>query len=100
MCRCAPTVRHIWLNKTLAHIKERFWWQRMHRDISRYVLSCTVCQGRKATTNPAQPVPVQPIPPPETPFKILGLDHLGPFPRTSGGSKFLIVAVDHGSRTI
>ncbi|KAL3250977.1 hypothetical protein MRX96_055294 [Rhipicephalus microplus] len=93
MCHDASTAGHFEQHKTLALTKKRFWWRRLHSDISRYVLSRTVCQARKATTNP-QTVPMQCSPPPETPFAILGLDHLGPFPRMSRGNKFLTAATD------
>ncbi|KAL3181798.1 hypothetical protein MRX96_008108 [Rhipicephalus microplus] len=90
----APTASHLGLHKTLARIKKRSWLRRMPSDIYRNVLSCTVCQARKATTNP-QPVPMQLISPSETPFEILGLDYMGPLPRTSWGNEFLIVATDY-----
>ncbi|KAL3184687.1 hypothetical protein MRX96_006016 [Rhipicephalus microplus] len=38
---------------------------------------------------------MQPNPPPETTFKVLGLLHMGPFPSTSRGNKFYIAATDY-----
>lgn len=38
---------------------------------------------------------LQQIPPPGTPFEVIGIDHVGPFPKTASGSKYIIVATDY-----
>lgn len=94
MCHDAPSAGHLGQQKTLARIKVRFWRSGMCADVFLYMSSCTVCQARKVVTNP-QPVPLQTIAPLNKPLDIMGIDHMGPFPRSKHGNKFLIVATDY-----
>lgn len=94
LCATTPPPGHLGQQKTLAHVKEKFWWSGMRADVYLYVSSCAICQARKVVTNP-RPVPLQPTAPPNEPFEVVGIDHMGPFPRSKHGNKFLIVATDY-----
>ena len=38
-----PTKGHTGIHKTLALVKERYWWKGMGRDVEQYVCSYLVC---------------------------------------------------------
>jgi len=59
----------------------------------RFVLSCVDCQTKKrsgeALAGLMRPIRVN------VPFEKVGIDFIGPFPLTSAGNKYAIVAVDY-----
>lgn len=94
LCHDDPTAGHLGRDKTFQKILERYWWSGLRKDVASYVASCSQCQQRKSP-NTSKPCELHPIPPPEAPFEVWGIDHLGPFPRTSDGNRYILVAVDH-----
>ncbi len=42
-----PTAGHLGVTKTLARLRQRFFWPKMGADAKRYVISCPVCQLTK-----------------------------------------------------
>ena len=91
-----PLGGHLGIQKTLDKIRERFYFPRMSDYIKAYVKSCQDCQTRKVPTiTPAgllQPIKVG------GPFDRVGIDILGPFPRSKQGNNNIIVATDYLSR--
>lgn len=71
----------------------------MDRSVRSYVASCKVCQQHKRRPG-CQPGLLTPITPPETIFHTVGIDHIGPFPTSAAGNRYIIVAVDYLSRFI
>ena len=61
-CHDEPTKGHIGIHRTLALVKERYWWKGMGRDVEQYVRSCLVCQVMKLDHHKKaglfQPIPV------------------------------------------
>lgn len=92
-----PTSGHLGCTRTLYRAQERFYWPRMRNDTERYVASCTQCQRYKRPTD-APSGRLQPVSPPSTPFEQVGIDLLGPFPRSTDGNRWVIVCVDHLTR--
>lgn len=41
---------------------------------------------------------MEPCPAPASPFRVWGIDHLGPFPRTMAGNKYALMIVDYFSK--
>ena len=86
-----PTAAHASKDKMFDKIKERYYWPQMFEDIKNYVITCDTCQRRgKAKRNePLHPIPVG------EPFFQIGIDYVGPLPRTKNGNRYIIVAMDY-----
>jgi len=84
---------HLGVDKTLKRIRTRFFWPKMLETVLKYVQSCRSCQSRK---RPLKPIggPMQPLTA-DNPFERVGVDLLGPLPKTKDGNKYIIVAVDY-----
>lgn len=92
-----PTSGHLGFTRTFYRIKERFYWPKMRIDTERYVASCIQCQRHKRPPN-APLGRLQPVPPSSAPFEQVGIDLLGPFPRSSKGNRWVVICVDHLTR--
>jgi transposase InsO family protein len=69
-----------------------FYWPTALQDAADLVRSCEACQFHaKRIHTPAQSLQMIP---PSWPFAVWGVDVLGPFPRATGGYRFLFVAID------
>jgi len=88
---------HFGLAKTLAKIKERYYWQGLQKDVERFVRGCPDCQARKGQQNQIPIGSLHPIPV-GTPFEKVGIDLLGPFCRSSSGKTMIVVATDYAIR--
>lgn len=78
---------HLNVRKTL-HKCKKYFWPRMHTDISNWIRLCITCQLRHS------PVPSyraeMMIVPSNTLFSRVGLDLAGPFPTTKKGNKHIL----------
>lgn len=87
---------HLGLTKTFHKLKSRYYWPHMLKDTENYVKTCLHCQTRKTPKgSPAgllQPIPVG------LPFERVGVDVLGPFTKTNGGNRYIIVAMDYATK--
>eukprot|EP01121_Diplochlamys_sp_Union-15-3_P009686 TRINITY_DN2647_c0_g1_i2.p1 TRINITY_DN2647_c0_g1~~TRINITY_DN2647_c0_g1_i2.p1 ORF type:complete len:1234 (+),score=100.53 TRINITY_DN2647_c0_g1_i2:684-4385(+) len=90
------TAAHLGLNRTYARLLERYWWPNMWRDTSHHVHNCLVCAKTKKTrdlgTGRMEPMVVG------RPWELVGVDFLGPLPKTKNGNRYLLVFVDYFSR--
>jgi len=86
-----PTAGHFATDIMFNKIRERYYWPQMFEDIRTYVQTCDSCQRRgKAKNNQLlHPIPVQ------TPFFQVGIDFVGPLPRTTNGNRYILVAMDY-----
>ncbi|KAI4881115.1 hypothetical protein NFI96_026358, partial [Prochilodus magdalenae] len=75
-----------------------FFWPKMRKDVKSYVLSCPVCQ----LTKPSQLKPAGMLVPVHAtePWEIVGVDFVGPLPRTQAGNAYLLVFVDYFSKWV
>ncbi|KAL0173391.1 hypothetical protein M9458_029359, partial [Cirrhinus mrigala] len=64
---------------TLSLLQTRYWWPSMHRDIIRYVQSCSVCA---MSTSPCQlsTGKLVPLPIPQRPWSHIGVDFVTDLP--------------------
>jgi len=86
-----PTAAHFGINATYKKIKERYYWKNMKRDVEEYIKTCNQCQkrGKPVGDNELHPIEVK------EPFYQIGIDFVGPLPRTQKGNKYIIVAMDY-----
>lgn len=92
-CHDKPTSGHLGFAGTLARVHQSYYWPKLASSVKRYVK----CQRRK--TPPFKPAGfLHPITPPIIPFEQVGLDLLGPFPVSSSGNRWIVVATDYLTR--
>lgn len=84
---------HFSVDKTLQRVKERYWFPKMRRFITKYIKSCISCQYHKAQAG-KKPGFLYSIVKHARPFHTLHIDHVGPFVETKSGNKYLLVIVD------
>lgn len=96
-CHDDPCAGHLGFTRTLARIRQRYYWPRLFSSVQHYVKTCRDCQRRKVP--PVKPAGLlQPLEPPPAPFQQVGMDLLGPFPTSSAENKWIIVATDYLTR--
>ncbi|KAM7289580.1 Retrovirus-related Pol polyprotein from transposon 17.6 [Ixodes scapularis] len=96
-CHDDPTSGHLGYSRTLARIREKYYWPKLPKTVHHYTRSCHECQRRKKP--PTKPAGLlQPIPPPTAPIQQIGMDLLGPFPPSTQGNRWIIVATDYLTR--
>ncbi|KAL0149577.1 hypothetical protein M9458_055104, partial [Cirrhinus mrigala] len=88
---CHPGVR-----RSLAAIRQRFWWPSMAQDVRQFVLACSVCAQNK-TSNQSPVGLLQPLPIPSRPWSHLALDFVAGLPPSRGNTVILTV-VDRFSK--
>ena len=87
---------HLGTEKTLARVKERFYWPGHYNDVQEWCKTCAVCAARK-TPAPKARAPLQSIKA-GYPMQIVAMDILGPFPESPAGNNYILVVADYFSR--
>lgn len=86
-------IGHFGFDKTLARLKENYWFPKMRRFVKKYVTACLECAHHKAQGGPKNGE-LHLIPKIEIPFHTVHADHLGPFVRSKRGNSYLLVIID------
>jgi len=91
MLHTHPLGGHLGVEKVLEKVKRQYYWPQFVEDIKKYIASCDECQKRrkKLRRGEFRPIPVG------EPFEMIGIDFVGPLPRTRKGNKYIIVAIDY-----
>ena len=84
---------HMSTDKMIDLFKKRFFWFNMVTDIRKWVRACVKCVQHKRY-QPHQHGLLQPIKS-DFPFHIIGADIAGPFNRSPGGFKYILVIIDY-----
>ena len=85
-------IGHFGQFKTAQYIRRYFWWQSMSHDIESYCKSCGICMTSKdANSKPTGLLHSLPIP--DRPWQSIGLDFMGPLPK-SNNFDYLLVVID------
>lgn len=82
---------HLGIRKTYLRLEQRIYWFGMRRDVNKYVKSCVKCQECKNYTLPTAPASSFQ---PESPWEIIATDLMGPYPKGTKQSCYLLVVVD------
>ena len=86
------TIGHYGQWKTLNYIRWSYWWPQMATDIEAFCRSCRKCQTNKPDTLKPQGF-LHSLPIPDKPSQSVGMDFMGPLPR-SLGNDYLLVIID------
>jgi hypothetical protein len=73
-----------------------FFWQKMRRDVERYVSPCMTCNKTKSRLNPHDLF--MPLPFLSVPWEDISMDFVLGLPRTKRGRDSIFVVVDHFSK--
>src|SRR5919109_4402181 len=86
-----PLGGHLGVDIVFNKIRNLYYWPQMYEDIKAYIQACDSCQrrGRRRNKEPLQPIPVG------DPFYQIGIDIVGPLPKTKQGNKYIVVATDY-----
>ena len=74
---------HFGAQKTADYIRCWYWWPRITKEVNKYCDSCSTCQANKTSTQ--RPVGLlHSLPIPNRPWGSIGMDFIGPFPKSQG----------------
>jgi len=74
---------HFGSQKMADYIRHWYWWPRLGAEVEKYCDSCGICQANKTSTQ--RPVGLlHPLPIPNRPWGSIGMDFVGPFPKSQG----------------
>ena len=87
---------HFGVDKTLARLKERFYWPGHYNDVCDWCRNCGTCTSRK-TPNHKACAPLKSI---ETsyPLQLVAMDIVGPFLQSLAGNTHILVVADYFTR--
>lgn len=93
MCHDNKTSGHLEVTKTLAKIRQRYYWPGLQRDIHQYIAGCDTCTKRK------NPIPKRRAPMEITtsgvPMERIATDILCELPETDRGNRHILVVLDY-----
>lgn len=88
---------HPGIKATVKLVSERFVWQHMNRDLSKWARDCLLCQQSKIHRHTKSPLAV--FKGPSDRFRHVNLDIVGPLP-TSQGFSYCLTCIDRYTRWV
>ena len=82
---------HMGVDNTYQRLSDKYYWKEMYVDIRQYICTCDICQKRRRDKDIDRLQLIQPT----TAFAHIGIDIVGPLPRTLRGNRYIVVAVDY-----
>jgi hypothetical protein len=79
--------------KTYSRIARAYYWPNMGKDIRKHVQECDACQRTKPSNHPPAGQ-LHPLPIPGRPWESIGMDYLGPVPKSASGKDMILIAID------
>ena len=89
---------HLGYEKTLAKVKERFYWPGHSTDVKTWCQCCPACTTRK-TPAPRNRAPLQSVKV-GYPMQMVAVDILGPLLESDTGNSYILVATDYFTRWV
>ena len=89
---------HLGEDKTMARLRERFYWPGQWADVRDFCRACTICATRK-TPVPRRRAPLGTIKA-GYPMQIIAVNILGPLPESAVGNSYILVVGDYFTRWI
>ncbi len=88
---------HFGSYKTFMKIRDRYWWPTMFQDVELFCKSCLICQLRKVPRRQREAA-LMGTPVANYPFERIGVDVVGPLPKSLAGNKYIVVFTDSFTR--
>lgn len=89
---------HLGIDKTLDKVKENYYFPKMRDFVTKYVNRCINCMYYKIPRKGE--VYWHPLDKGSEPFRVIHLDHLGPFVMTTRDNKYILTIVDGFSKYV
>ena len=89
---------HLGADKTLARLRERFYWPGHFNDVREWCQRCAACQSRKSPA-PTARAPLQSIVT-GRPLQLVATDIVGPLPESPAGNLYILVVADYFTRYV
>ncbi|GJY32427.1 RNA-directed DNA polymerase [Tanacetum coccineum] len=87
---------HFRRDKMTDLLKDHYFWQKMMKDISQYILRCRTCQFAKSTSQNTRLY--TPLPVPISPWEDVSMDFVAGLPQTKRKKDSVMVVVDRFSK--
>ena len=87
---------HFGIDKTLARLKERYYWPGHYNDVRDWCKNCAICASRKNPT-PRARAPLKNVIT-GYPMQLVAMDIVGPFPESPAGNTYILVIADYFTR--
>ncbi|KAL0174660.1 hypothetical protein M9458_030628 [Cirrhinus mrigala] len=84
-----PMAGHLGVQNTTQRIRDRFHWPGLEAEVKSFCQACP----RKPPPSPLIPLPIIGVP-----FERIGMDIVGPLPRSGRGHEHILVIVDYATR--
>ncbi|XP_073784003.1 uncharacterized protein [Danio rerio] len=91
-----PMAGHLGAANTVKRIRDRFHWPGLDGEVKRYCQACDICQRTSPQRPP--PSPLIPLPIIDVPFTRIGMDLVGPLPKSARGHEHILVILDYATR--
>lgn len=91
-----PLGGHQGVNRTYKRIRERYKWQKMFKDVKRFIKTCRSCQLNKCSKTTKMPMIITTTS--TYPFEKIFLDIVGPLNQTNNFNKYLLTFQDDLSK--
>lgn len=90
---------HAGFEKTLYHIKLRYYWPKMANAVKTVIQNCTKCKEIKHPSKAVAPEMGKMLNV-KSPWRIISIDFIGPLPRSRSGNQHLLVVLDIFSKWV
>ena len=94
-----PEASHGGISKTLARIREKYFWPNMACQVRSFVTNCNVCKCSKSPNDICSP-PMGKSFTSSRPFQKLYMDFTGPYVTSKSGNTVVFVVLDHFSKFV
>jgi len=93
-----PGGGHLGVHKTLAKVRDRFYWPGLQKDVEYWWRCCQDCAESKSPSSTARGLLI----PSQVgyPMERVALDLFGPLPVTKHGNKYILVVTDYFTRWV
>ena len=97
-CHDDPLGGHLGTHKTLAKVRQHYYWYQMRKDVDLYVQACDVCsRAKKASRHRRAPLGQYRV---GSVMERVHIDILGPLPLSPSGNRYILLLVDQFSKWI
>ncbi|MCG7878903.1 MAG: RNase H-like domain-containing protein, partial [Candidatus Thiodiazotropha endolucinida] len=97
-CHDEKSGGHFGIRKTLAKVRNGFYWAGLQKDVRNWVKSCEICCKFKSPQRTKR-APMQLVGAGQ-PMERIATDILGPLPETENGNKYILVMSDYFTKWV